>query len=285
MPRYRKKPKIIDAFQMTLERRWDNSEWPMWMHEAWNREPGEGCIWIDPKAPIAEGHKSAAELVCGTLEGVCHISWGDYIIQGIQGEIYPCKPDIFADSYESVEESKYKTGEIADATFDKLMDIKEGEPIPDSLPTTKRLMEKPHAEIGFEVVGNKIVERWNVPDSFSDESGLQGLSDVARCKSLEEAERLCDLLNRGKLVDEATKMARQSYRDELIYYQKAASLLWQMLDNVDTLDDSCKSNEEAYRKAVRCEVQKRFRILVSDGYRLFPVTPEGVDPEPVPELK
>lgn len=38
-----------------------------------------------------------------TLEGVMHGDIGDYIIQGIKGEIYPCKPDIFEATYEAVE--------------------------------------------------------------------------------------------------------------------------------------------------------------------------------------
>ena len=39
-----------------------------------------------------------------TLEGVMRASPGDYIITGVQGEQYPCKPDIFAATYEAVED-------------------------------------------------------------------------------------------------------------------------------------------------------------------------------------
>lgn len=39
-----------------------------------------------------------------TLEGVMTVSPGDYIIRGVKGEFYPCKPDIFAATYELVEE-------------------------------------------------------------------------------------------------------------------------------------------------------------------------------------
>ena len=102
MNKYRKKPVVIEAFQMTKERRWDNTDWPNWFNQAWNREPGEGAVWIDPDAPIADGYESAAELVCGTLEGVHRIGWRDWIIRGIRGEIYPCKPDIFEATYEKV---------------------------------------------------------------------------------------------------------------------------------------------------------------------------------------
>jgi len=65
---------------------------------AWNSEPAEGALWIDSDDPARE------RLVCGTLEGVYRIDWDDYIIQGIKGEIYPCKPDIFKATYEEVNE-------------------------------------------------------------------------------------------------------------------------------------------------------------------------------------
>ena len=39
-----------------------------------------------------------------TLEGNHHVSVGDYVIKGVQGELYPCKPDIFEQTYELVEE-------------------------------------------------------------------------------------------------------------------------------------------------------------------------------------
>ncbi|HHA7653756.1 TPA: hypothetical protein ACOP3J_001132 [Streptococcus pneumoniae] len=38
-----------------------------------------------------------------TLEGIMEASQGDYIIKGVQGEIYPCKPNIFAEIYEELE--------------------------------------------------------------------------------------------------------------------------------------------------------------------------------------
>lgn len=91
--KYRKKPVVIEAFQMTEERRYDNSEWPHWLHMAWNTE-GEGSLYcVD----------SGKDLFIGTLEGVHAVSWGDFIIQGVSGEIYPCKPDIFEKTYEKVE--------------------------------------------------------------------------------------------------------------------------------------------------------------------------------------
>lgn len=93
---YRKKPVIIEAFQMTKERRWDNSEWPNWLHEAWQRGAGEGGVWIDADDPNKE------KLVIGTLEGVHRPSWDDWYIKGVKGEIYACKPDIFEQTYELV---------------------------------------------------------------------------------------------------------------------------------------------------------------------------------------
>ena len=41
-----------------------------------------------------------ASLFIKTLEGKMHVSKGDFVIEGVQGEFYPCKPDIFAQTYE-----------------------------------------------------------------------------------------------------------------------------------------------------------------------------------------
>lgn len=48
------------------------------------------------------------ELYIKTLEGVHHASVGDFIIKGVKGEFYPCKPDIFAQTYEAVSEGGKK---------------------------------------------------------------------------------------------------------------------------------------------------------------------------------
>lgn len=97
MSSYRKKPVVIEAFQMTEQRRHDNSEWPEWLNMAWNRPAHtENAVW--PKDfPDSDG---TDPLCIGTLEGVHSVSWGDYIIQGVKGELYACKPDIFEMTYE-----------------------------------------------------------------------------------------------------------------------------------------------------------------------------------------
>ena len=98
MPKYRKKPVVIEAFQMTKERRWDNSEWPEWLNFAWNMERDElGSFFCDPYPDDNE------DVFLRTLEGVHHITPGDFIIQGVQGELYPCKPDIFEQTYDRVD--------------------------------------------------------------------------------------------------------------------------------------------------------------------------------------
>ena len=80
---------------MTKERRWDNSEWPEWLNMAWNDYVGCG-MWCGPDIGDNE------MLYIATLEGVYEVSWDDWIIQGVKGELYPCKPDIFELTYEAV---------------------------------------------------------------------------------------------------------------------------------------------------------------------------------------
>ena len=54
------------------------------------------------KPVIIEAYQTDTELDIQTLEGVMHANIGDYIITGVHGEIYPCKPDIFEKTYEEV---------------------------------------------------------------------------------------------------------------------------------------------------------------------------------------
>lgn len=99
--KYRKKPIIVEAFQMTQERRWDNKDWPGWLNLAWNKSPDDiGSLFINPVDTKRE------RLVIATLEGLHEITWNDWIIQGIKGELYACKPDIFEMTYERTEQDK-----------------------------------------------------------------------------------------------------------------------------------------------------------------------------------
>jgi len=99
--KYRKKPVVIEAFQMTEERRKDNSDWPNWMHQAWHKKNDEENSLFPSEFPDSDG---TDKLAIYTLERIELVSWNDFIIQGIQGELYPCKPDIFELTYEEVED-------------------------------------------------------------------------------------------------------------------------------------------------------------------------------------
>jgi len=93
---YRKKPVVIEAFQITRETRADNRDWPNWLNFAWNLERdsvgavGVYCTYGDDP------------LYINTLEGRMRVSYNDWIIRGVRGELYACKPDIFEATYEKV---------------------------------------------------------------------------------------------------------------------------------------------------------------------------------------
>ncbi|MBQ8824207.1 MAG: hypothetical protein IJZ64_03145, partial [Ruminococcus sp.] len=55
------------------------------------------------KPVIVEAYRTDKEMIIHTLEGDHKANVGDYIITGVHGEQYPCKPDIFAETYEFVE--------------------------------------------------------------------------------------------------------------------------------------------------------------------------------------
>ncbi|ANA85382.1 hypothetical protein SEA_PHLOP_78 [Gordonia phage Phlop] len=88
--RYRKKPVEIVALQLTRDNVADVEEF---IHgkatETHIPGPGRGLT---------------AGLKIETLEGTMLAAWGDYVIRGVQGEFYPCKPDIFAETYDDPED-------------------------------------------------------------------------------------------------------------------------------------------------------------------------------------
>lgn len=85
--KYRKKPVIIEAIQFE-----DNSDRIIEIHEFM----GGDTIRVNYE------DKDNPYLKIETLEGIMKASVGDYIIKGVNGEFYPCKPDIFERTYERV---------------------------------------------------------------------------------------------------------------------------------------------------------------------------------------
>lgn len=81
MAKFRKKPVVIEAFRYYVDSRPD---------------------WFTEKVTTNEIITHETHCDINTLEGVMRGNVGDYIIQGVKGEVYPCKADIFEATYEPV---------------------------------------------------------------------------------------------------------------------------------------------------------------------------------------
>jgi hypothetical protein len=103
MARYRKKPVEIEAVQL----RWDTwDEMCSFAGVGPEEDKPEGC-YIDAEGYTHDAPPSNDALLglrIPTLEGTMLATEGDWVIKGIQGELYPCKPEIFEATYEQVEE-------------------------------------------------------------------------------------------------------------------------------------------------------------------------------------
>lgn len=86
MAKFRKKPVVIEARQLTMG---NDSEIMAWC--------GSTRHWSRPPMRAITG------IYIPTLEGQIEASYGDWIIKGVQGEFYPCKPNIFEATYEPAE--------------------------------------------------------------------------------------------------------------------------------------------------------------------------------------
>jgi hypothetical protein len=78
--KYRKKPVVIEAMQFTGENAPAMADFVVGVHAAFGRD----------------------KIIISTLEGDMEASPGDWIIKGVKGEFYPCKPDIFDATYDPV---------------------------------------------------------------------------------------------------------------------------------------------------------------------------------------
>lgn len=87
MPKFRKKPVVIEAVRFTRHT-WD---------EVKKFTNGQAHSWVTEK--YMGGNSSC---IIPTLEGELKANEGDWIIKGVDGEFYPCKADIFQKTYELV---------------------------------------------------------------------------------------------------------------------------------------------------------------------------------------
>jgi len=107
MARYRKKPVVIEAVQVAAAvcsgKTWNGSLFkcdvlPEWLEEAFTN----GRIALHPS------DREYALLAIKAPEGTMIAEPGDWIIRGVKGELYPCKPDIFEATYEPVLATSFK---------------------------------------------------------------------------------------------------------------------------------------------------------------------------------
>lgn len=99
MAKYKKKPVVIEAIQLG---------WDTWSEvcEFVDKESFGGGVYLDSTTGVEMpdgGTSNLMGLKIKTLEGTMLARRGDFIIKGINGEFYPCKPDIFEATYEKVE--------------------------------------------------------------------------------------------------------------------------------------------------------------------------------------
>lgn len=106
--KFRKKPVVVDVFQMTPDTYYPEAfrTWPEWLTHAWMNvapDTAGAVFWgVTPEERNV--------LFIRTLEGIMSVTMNDWIIKGVQGELYPCKPDIFAATYEPVSEQQPEDG-------------------------------------------------------------------------------------------------------------------------------------------------------------------------------
>jgi hypothetical protein len=94
MPKFRKKPVVIEAFKSSDLLR-------LAEHDFWNLPQCIRDAYDKVDILFASDH-----IRIRTLEGIMCADRDDFVIRGVKGELYPCKPDVFEATYEPVDEEK-----------------------------------------------------------------------------------------------------------------------------------------------------------------------------------
>jgi hypothetical protein len=94
---FRRKPLVIEAVQFVGPM----SILPDWVKGEWFYDEIYVCPVSKNGKLVGEHRRGSPVIRIPTLEGVMEARVGDWIIKGVKGEVYPCKPDIFAAMYET----------------------------------------------------------------------------------------------------------------------------------------------------------------------------------------
>ena len=88
--KYRKKPVVVEAMRLPEE----------------NEDPAQELIdWLNDQERVVLSGRNGS-LIIQTPEGDMTANPGDWVIKGVKGELYPCKPDVFEATYEVVEDKE-----------------------------------------------------------------------------------------------------------------------------------------------------------------------------------
>jgi hypothetical protein len=100
---FRKKPVTVEAWQWVSDRPESAAEDIVaWMEDNWATDSGGPSYDATLSGAGGPGGEDWGCLEIDTLEGTMEVAPYDYVIRGVQGEFYPCKPDIFDASYDAV---------------------------------------------------------------------------------------------------------------------------------------------------------------------------------------
>lgn len=98
---YRKKPVQIEAWQWVSDLPEREAQAIVeWMEDNWADDNGRPKYDPDVSGASGPNGEDWGSLTIDTLEGTMEVAPYDYVIRGVKGEFYPCKPDIFAATYD-----------------------------------------------------------------------------------------------------------------------------------------------------------------------------------------
>lgn len=176
MSKFRKKPIVVEA--VLASEVLDGASSGRFSAKAADRMPD----WIvDAFNKAVIGFELDAVLV-NTLEGQMRAGRTDWIIRGVQGEIYPCKPEIFTATYDRVEEEAVRRIKLDDASFDAFAENMKNPPPPndklkalfagtyvaaEAVSDFRTIVDQNFSEADFDLAVQRVADSGGTPDSVA----------------------------------------------------------------------------------------------------------------------
>ncbi len=232
--KYRKLPVVIEAFKLTNQ---NGTEQPEWIFKAIERK--------DVTVMHENGYFVGMDIK--TLEGTMRANFGDYIIKGVNGEIYPCKPDIFEKTYELADGPvpQNKNFEIIKSKYEAINQSTDSHFTTEDAEDLREILSAAeHMAKWIEQLEKELIEFKSMISRYS----FDFLTQDSAIKKLEsENEKLCEVnAHKNMVIQDLQAELKKAAENEMELLRAGDAVLLDQTAKIRLLEKQCTEFDVKY---------------------------------------